>query len=57
LASLSRDPQFSQQPGHANCVLGVLSSRKDGLTIRITEVYNGITLDTELDDKLFVLPK
>jgi outer membrane lipoprotein-sorting protein len=35
----------------------VLTSRKDGLTIRITEVYANITLDTKLDDKLFVLPK
>ena len=35
----------------------VLSSSKGGLPIRITEVYTSITLDTELDDKLFVLPK
>ena len=35
----------------------VLTSSKDGLTIRITEVYPNITLDKKLDGKLFVLPK
>jgi outer membrane lipoprotein-sorting protein len=35
----------------------VLTASKDGLTIRITEVYSAITLDQKLDGKRFVLPK
>jgi outer membrane lipoprotein-sorting protein len=35
----------------------ILTSTKDGLTIRFTEVYTDLILDAKLDSKLFDLPK